>query len=161
MVTGRFHAIGLVGLGPMGNALAQNLVDHGFEIKAWDQNPEIRQHFTQLVDPKVLSSSLDELVISLIKGCRDDPGYQNVFCAGKFPKVIETGLPALRSQTSAAISAGVPMAGFASALAYVELLNSDAWPSRVIQLQRGCFGAHGLLHKKTGVIFHGPWHEGE
>ena len=100
-----------------------------------------------------------EMVTSLIEAVDSDPDRVNVFCAGTFPEVVRNGLPALRSLTSEAVAAGITMAGFASALGYVELLNGGVWPGRIIQLQRDYFGSHGLRHKETGVVFHGPWHE--
>ena len=100
-----------------------------------------------------------EMVTSLIEAVDSDPERINVLSAGTFQEVVRNGLPALRSLTSEAIAAGIPMAGFASALAYVELLNGGGWPGRVIQLQRDYFGSHGLRHKKTGAAFHGPWHD--
>lgn len=100
-----------------------------------------------------------EMVASLIEAYDSD--RKNALSGGVFPGVVQNGLPALRSLTAEAISGGIPMAGFASALAYVELLNGCVWPGRVIQLQRDYFGAHGLHNKETGDVFHGPWHLGE
>ena len=101
------------------------------------------------------------LVQSLIQAVEESPGRQNLLLSGTFPDMVRNGLPALRSLVAEAVEAGIPMSGFASALAYVELLNGGIWPGRVIQLQRDFFGSHGLKNKETGVVFHGPWHEGE
>ena len=102
-----------------------------------------------------------EMVTRLIEATDNEAKCINVLSAEPFPKVVRSGLPALRAMTSEAIAAGIPMACFASALAYVELLDGGGWPGSVIQLQRDYFGSHGLRHKETRVVFHGPWHEDE
>jgi len=102
-----------------------------------------------------------EMVAALLEAIDSNPDRQNVLLGGRFPELVQSGLPALRSLTGDAISVGTPMAGFASALAYVELLDRAPWPGCLIQLQRDYFGSHGLRHKDTGAIFHGPWHEGD
>ena len=101
------------------------------------------------------------IIEDLIKAVEGNPAGQNILNGGTFPSAVEKGLPALRSLTAQAISAGVPMAGFASALAYVELLNGGVSSGRIIQLQRDYFGSHGLRDKETGATFHGPWQEGD
>jgi 6-phosphogluconate dehydrogenase len=101
------------------------------------------------------------MVTALLETIDSNPKCQNLILDGRFRETVQTGLPALRSLTADAISVGIPMAGFASALAYVELLNRGPWPGCLIQLQRDYFGSHGLRHKDTGAIFHGPWHEGD
>jgi len=100
-----------------------------------------------------------EMLALLIDAVCNDPNSENILCAGTFPDLTKSKLPALRLLIANAISAGAPMAGFSSALAYLELLNGGAQPGGIIQLQRDYFGHHGLRDKKTGTLFHGPWNE--
>ncbi len=99
------------------------------------------------------------MVNDLIDALGEKAGARNLFALGDMPNLVAAGLPALRSLTSTSIEAGVPMAAFASALAYVELLHEGPWPGRVIQLQRDYFGSHGLKDKITRDVVHGPWRE--
>ena len=100
-----------------------------------------------------------QMVTSLIQAVDENPQALNVLTSGVMREIVADGLPALRSLTAKAVATGIPMAGFCSALAYVELLQGAPWPGRVIQLQRDYFGSHGLKDKDTGEEFHGPWHE--
>ena len=67
----------------------------------------------------------------------------------------------LRLSVAAASTAAVPAPVMSASLAYLDSCAADQLPTALVQLQRDRFGAHGLKHKGTGEIFHGPWHEGE
>ena len=56
-----FDNIGLIGLGPMGRALGQNLIDHGYEINTWEKSPEVRRRVAHMFEPNEISTSLDNI----------------------------------------------------------------------------------------------------
>ena len=67
----------------------------------------------------------------------------------------------LRLSVAAASTAAVPVPVMSASLAYLDSCAADQLPTALVQLQRDRFGAHGLKHRETGEMFHGPWHEGE
>lgn len=67
----------------------------------------------------------------------------------------------LRQSVAAASTAAVPVPVLSASLAYLDSCAVDQLPTALVQLQRDRFGAHGLKHRETGEIFHGPWQEAE
>lgn len=93
----------------------------------------------------------------LSEALRDDPARLDLLDGdGGF---VAAGLAPLRQIVSTATGSGVPVPALASALAYVENLRQPTMSTRLIQLQRDHFGAHGLRDRATGETFHGPWHD--
>jgi 6-phosphogluconate dehydrogenase len=60
-----FQNVGIIGLGPMGCGLAQNLIKHGIDVKAWEQSPDVCNSVSHYFRENVLASSLNDLVASL------------------------------------------------------------------------------------------------
>ena len=60
-----FYEVGLIGLGPMGRAFAQNTVDKGFGVKAWDIDADVRERAKDQLAPSMVLSSLDDLLSAL------------------------------------------------------------------------------------------------
>ncbi|MGI9513271.1 MAG: NADP-dependent phosphogluconate dehydrogenase [Anderseniella sp.] len=67
----------------------------------------------------------------------------------------------LRLSVAAASAAAVPVPVMSASLAYLDSCSADQLPTALVQLQRDRFGAHGLKHRETGEVFHGPWHEAD
>ncbi len=67
----------------------------------------------------------------------------------------------LRQSVAAAAAAAVPVPVMSASLAYLDSCSADQLPTALVQLQRDRFGAHGLKHKDTGEMFHGPWQEAD
>jgi 6-phosphogluconate dehydrogenase len=57
----------------------------------------------------------------------------------------------------AAVKAGVPMPGFASAVAYFDSYRSEVLPANLIQAQRDFFGAHTFERVDKPGSFHAEW----
>lgn len=64
----------------------------------------------------------------------------------------------LRQSVIAASAASLPVPVMSASLAYLDSCSSEQLSTALVQLQRDRFGAHGLKHRETGEIFHGPWH---
>lgn len=67
----------------------------------------------------------------------------------------------LRQSVIAASAASLPVPVMAASLAYLDSCSAEQLPTTLVQLQRDRFGAHGLKHRETGEMFHGPWHEAD
>ena len=67
----------------------------------------------------------------------------------------------LRRSVIAAFAASLPVPTMAASLAYLDSCSAAQLPTALVQLQRDRFGAHGLKHRETGEMFHGPWHKAD
>jgi len=74
--------------------------------------------------------------------------------------LLEKGTDSLRRVVAGAALAGIPCTGFASALGYIESKLGEPLPTALLQLQRDCFGRHGLRDKRTGERIVVQWHQG-
>jgi 6-phosphogluconate dehydrogenase len=63
----------------------------------------------------------------------------------------------LRRTVCAAAKAGIPVPGFAAALAYLDSYRSDRLPASLIQAQRDYFGAHTYERIDEKGVFHTRW----
>lgn len=76
-----------------------------------------------------------------------------------FSQEIMTAVPSWRRIVSAAVQAGVPVPGFASALTYFDSYRTAELPANLLQAQRDFFGAHTYerVDKPRGKFFHTDW----
>ena len=58
---------------------------------------------------------------------------------------------------STAVQLGVPVPGFAAALAYYDGLRAERLPAALVQSQRDFFGAHTYRRVDRGGSFHTLW----
>ncbi|MEW1964049.1 NADP-dependent phosphogluconate dehydrogenase [Micrococcus sp. 2A] len=90
-------------------------------------------------------------------GTRAEGQPLNLLFAPEFTRAIADALPAWRRVVGAAISAGVPVPVFSSALAYYDGLRADRLPAALIQGQRDFFGAHTYRRTDREGSFHTLW----
>ena len=64
---------------------------------------------------------------------------------------------ALRDVVAAAVQAGVPVPGFASAIAYYDSYRAERLPANLVQAQRDYFGAHTFERIDRPGSFHADW----
>jgi len=74
-----------------------------------------------------------------------------------FAEIIIRRQGALRYVISSAISMGIPVPAFSSALAYYDSLRTDRLPANLIQAQRDYFGAHTYQRVDKEGVFHTNW----
>ena len=88
-----------------------------------------------------------------------EPGLKNLLMDGYFKGVIEQLVPAWRRVVAYAVSAGIPMPAFASALSYFDGYTTACLPANLLQAQRDYFGAHTYerTDAERGVFFHTNW----
>jgi 6-phosphogluconate dehydrogenase len=86
-----------------------------------------------------------------------DPALANLLLDPYFRDIAAQYQQALRDVVSAAVQAGVPVPGFASAIAYYDSYRAERLPANLIQAQRDYFGAHTFERIDRPGSFHADW----
>jgi 6-phosphogluconate dehydrogenase len=86
-----------------------------------------------------------------------DPALANLLLDPYFRQISESYQAALREVVIAAVSAGVPVPAFASAVAYFDAYRSPRLPANLVQAQRDFFGAHTFERVDREGSFHANW----
>ena len=83
----------------------------------------------------------------------------NLLLAPYFKSAIEENQSAWREVVAAAVTFGIPVPAFSSALAYYDSYRSARLPANLLQAQRDYFGAHTYerVDKPRGQFFHTEW----
>ena len=90
-----------------------------------------------------------------------DDKIANLLLAPTFRDVALKYQVALREVVTKAVRLGVPVPGFASAIAYYDGYRSERLPANLIQAQRDFFGAHTFERVDKEGSFHAQWDDGE
>ncbi|MGM1020773.1 MAG: NADP-dependent phosphogluconate dehydrogenase [Bacillota bacterium] len=86
-----------------------------------------------------------------------DPALKNLLLDSYFKNVVETYQNAWRQVISVAVSQGIPVPGFSSALAYYDSYRTERLPANLLQAQRDYFGAHTFKRVDKEGVFHHQW----
>ncbi|MBY4604484.1 NADP-dependent phosphogluconate dehydrogenase [Bacillus sp. SPARC3] len=86
-----------------------------------------------------------------------EPELDNLLLDSYFKNIVESYQGALRQVISLAVSQGVPVPSFSSALAYYDSYRTAVLPANLIQAQRDYFGAHTYERTDKEGIFHTEW----
>lgn len=86
-----------------------------------------------------------------------DPGLKNLLLDPYFKEIIEGYQGALRKVVSVAVENGIPVPGFANAIAYYDSYRSEVLPANLLQAQRDYFGAHTYQRVDKEGVFHTEW----
>ena len=88
-----------------------------------------------------------------------DPGLENLLLDSYFADTIRTLVPSWRRVCATAVSSGIPMPAFCTALNYVDGYTTELLPANLLQAQRDYFGAHTYerLDSPRGKFFHTNW----
>jgi 6-phosphogluconate dehydrogenase len=88
-----------------------------------------------------------------------DPSLANLLLAPYFREAIDRSQAAWRRVISIAVSNGIPVPAFASALAYYDGYRTARLPANLLQAQRDYFGAHMYerVDQPRGQYFHTNW----
>jgi 6-phosphogluconate dehydrogenase len=116
-------------------------IDKGAIAKIWRGGCIIRAQF------------LNRIVEAYAK----NPDLETLLQDDYFADAIAQGESAWRRVVSVAALSGVPVPGFASALAYYDSLASERLPAALIQGQRDFFGAHTYRRTDADGVFHTLW----
>ena len=88
-----------------------------------------------------------------------DPDLVNLMLVDYFKEKLQDAAPGWRSVVAQAITNGIPMPAFSSALAYFDGYRTERLPANLLQAQRDYFGAHTYerIDKPRGEFFHTNW----
>jgi 6-phosphogluconate dehydrogenase len=125
-----------------------------------DRTAFLEQLRQALFASKICSYAQGYQLLGDIKKAYDsNPGLQNLLLDDYFKKAIETSQSAWRQVVATAVTHGVPVPAFSSALAYYDGYRSAVLPANLLQAQRDYFGAHTYerIDKPAGEYFHTNW----
>jgi len=90
---------------------------------------------------------------------RADPSLENLLVDPYFAEEIASTLPGWRRTVARAVTAGIPVPAYASALSFFDAYRSERLPANLIQAQRDFFGAHTYerVDSQRGDWFHTDW----
>jgi 6-phosphogluconate dehydrogenase len=88
-----------------------------------------------------------------------DPDLRNLLLDQYFINVITNYQEAWRNVLSIAVTRGIPVPSFASALAYYDSYRTERLPANLLQAQRDYFGAHTFERMDKEGSFHFQWME--
>ncbi|MBA2873354.1 NADP-dependent phosphogluconate dehydrogenase [Thermaerobacillus caldiproteolyticus] len=88
-----------------------------------------------------------------------DPELPNLLLDPYFKDIVENYQEALREIVAIAVTRGIPVPAFSSALAYYDSYRMETLPANLIQAQRDYFGAHTYERVDKEGIFHTEWLE--
>ena len=88
---------------------------------------------------------------------KNDPRLANLLLDPYFRDISENYQSALRDVVISAVTAGVPVPAFASAIAYFDGYRSERLPANLVQAQRDFFGAHTFERVDREGSFHAHW----
>jgi len=88
-----------------------------------------------------------------------DPQLKNLLLDPYFKGIVEGYQDAWRKVVSIAVSRGIPVPAFSSALAYYDSYRSERLPANLLQAQRDYFGAHTFQRVDKEGTFHFQWIE--
>jgi 6-phosphogluconate dehydrogenase len=88
-----------------------------------------------------------------------EPGLANLLLAPYFRDAIDRTQAAWRQVVARAVTQGIPIPAFGSALAFYDSYRNGRLPANVLQAQRDYFGAHTYerVDKPRGAFFHTDW----
>jgi len=86
-----------------------------------------------------------------------DPELKNLFLDDYFGGIIDNYQAAWRKVVAMAVTRGIPVPAFASALAYYDSYRAEKLPANLLQAQRDYFGAHTFKCVDREGTFHFQW----
>jgi 6-phosphogluconate dehydrogenase len=88
-----------------------------------------------------------------------NPALSNLLLDPYFTELIDRCQPAWRRVVAQAVSAGVPVPAFTTALSFFDGFRSQRLPANLLQAQRDYFGAHTYerIDQPRGKFFHTNW----
>lgn len=86
-----------------------------------------------------------------------DPALRNLLLDEYFKNIVQDYQDAWRTVVATAVTRGVPVPAFASALAYYDSYRTERLPANLLQAQRDYFGAHTFKRVDKEGSFHFNW----
>ncbi|MDK8194115.1 NADP-dependent phosphogluconate dehydrogenase [Paenibacillus sp. UMB7766-LJ446] len=86
-----------------------------------------------------------------------DAELKNLLLDPYFQNIVESYQGAWREVVAAAVTQGIPVPGFSSALSYYDSYRTERLPANLLQAQRDYFGAHTFKRVDKEGSFHFQW----
>ena len=86
-----------------------------------------------------------------------DAALPNLLLDSYFKEVVETYQGAWREVIATAVTQGIPVPAFSSALSYYDSYRTERLPANLLQAQRDYFGAHTFKRVDKEGSFHFNW----
>ncbi|UPK41800.1 NADP-dependent phosphogluconate dehydrogenase [Paenibacillus pabuli] len=86
-----------------------------------------------------------------------DAALKNLLLDPYFQNIVESYQGAWREVVAAAVTQGIPVPGFSSALSYYDSYRTERLPANLLQAQRDYFGAHTFKRVDKEGSFHFQW----
>ncbi|OAS14820.1 NADP-dependent phosphogluconate dehydrogenase [Paenibacillus oryzisoli] len=86
-----------------------------------------------------------------------DPALKNLLLDAYFGEIVTNYQDAWRKVIAIAVTRGIPVPAFASALAYYDSYRTERLPANLLQAQRDYFGAHTFQRVDKEGSFHFQW----
>lgn len=86
-----------------------------------------------------------------------NPALNNLFLDEYFSEIVQNYQEAWRKVISIAVTRGIPVPAFSSALAYYDSYRTERLPANLLQAQRDYFGAHTFQRLDKEGSFHFQW----
>jgi len=95
----------------------------------------------------------------ITRAYRSTPGLPNLLMDPFFATALTAAEPGWRRTVARAVSAGIPVPAYASALSFYDGYRSARLPANLLQAQRDSFGAHTYerVDELRGRFFHSDW----
>ena len=89
----------------------------------------------------------------------NNPGLTNLLLDPFFKEKVEKAQDSWRRVVAAALTNGIPVPAFATALCYFDGFRSERLPANLLQAQRDYFGAHTYerIDRPRGEFYHTNW----
>lgn len=94
---------------------------------------------------------------TIMDAYEENEALENILLDNYFHNIADNYQQAARDVAAAAIQAGLPVAGFASALSYFDSYRTETLPANIIQAQRDYFGAHTYERTDKSGSYHFLW----
>jgi 6-phosphogluconate dehydrogenase len=88
-----------------------------------------------------------------------NPAIANLLLDPWFSGILSSYQGAWRTVIASAVTQGIPVPAFTSALAYFDSYRSASLPANLLQAQRDYFGAHTYRRNDREGVFHTKWEE--
>ncbi len=93
----------------------------------------------------------------IMRAYEKNPKLQNLLLEDYFRDIVGQYQEEWREVVKLAITAGISVPGFSSALSFYDSYRSEELPMNLLQAQRDYFGAHTYQRKDKDGIFHTQW----
>jgi len=90
---------------------------------------------------------------------QNDPNLEHLFLEDSIQSTITKSIPGIRKVVSDAVTHGISVPAFSSAISYFDNFRRDNMPTNLIQAQRDYFGSHTYELRSKEGFFHTEWQE--